>query len=282
MEFEKRLARWLRSKLLVCTDSGPVEKIIVRQIPIGGRQGNEVETYELPSKIDENFSDQLATDIAIRVQGDSLGLPGDVQSYAIQAIVAGKVKTRLAVRMNNAEVEGEGYDSEPATKTGHLAQLMRHNEVILKSFMLGQSHTQASHDKIIGVLASQNTELLAHNKEMEQHRLRNLELQEALLTNQHERDLEVMEQERKEKTYSELLDTVKLLGPAFVNRMGKGKNGQKLLPETASPNELAFKALIESLSEKQKMAFLGTLKESQKVALMELFKGASENTDKSH
>ncbi len=269
MGFDKRLDAWLCKQLFSTADTGPVEKIVVRHLSVGN-SGQEIESIDCPANINEETIRTLKEDITQLIEGDADGLPGDVQSYMVQVWRKDKPRGRITIRIMGELADSNGYDSEPANKTGHLAQLMRHNEVIIMNMVKGQSQVQYAMGRMI-------ERLIGQNESMEQHRLDNLELTEALLTNKHERELDLLAEERKDKNSAELISSVKLLGPALVNRLSKNKDGESLLPESDTPNELAVKALLDSLTDEQKTSFLGTLGPTQKVALMELFRSVQKH-----
>ena len=275
MDLRTRLDRWLRKQLTLSSDDGPVEKLVIRHVPIGKRS-TEVDSFDCPADNSDKAICDLRDDIALFLESDSGGLPGDVQSYMVQAFRKGKVRGRITVRMARPEddVDLDGpADSEPASKQGHMAQMMRQNEGLVKLALEGQA--KASY-----LLMRITDRLMTQNETMEETRIKNIELTESLLTGQHDREMDARDQDRKDRSTGELIETVKTLGPAIVNRL-TGKNGEKLLPEPESPKDLALKAFLGSLSDEQKAEFANNLKPAQLVALMELTQGGGEK-DNAH
>lgn len=252
-ENDKRLEDWARKQLF----KEQCDRFVLRHITASsGKLGSEVADFESPDDGEESSLAALITEFMVAAETDAIGI-GGVQRYVLHSFVNGskKHKARYTFRMQGDD-ESDGIDSEPATPAGLVTQLMRHLEVTQRLGVQQQT-----------VMANNTSQQLREQgkiiSEMYEDRHKNWELVQALTSMQHERDIETLEAESKQKLLSDAFDKVSLLAPSVINKL----SGQKLLPEKHSPNELAITELLASMSAEQITALQSILNPEQAIAL---------------
>lgn len=248
---------------------GRVVSLELRHIPLGSKSGNTVVSLEAPESPSENWYQDATQRVYVAAEADANAILG-VQAYALY-IFREKDPARPVERCSfriagqGDDTDGDETSSEPPTKAGLFAQLMRHNDAKDRTLSATMQTIVQSQNRMIESLA-------ADNNKMAEQRLEMIETVERLISLQHERDLAKQQAEEKTKMMREGLDTIKLLGPAVINRISGGK-----IPST-DPQVLAVKAFLASLSQEQKDSFkrslapvLSDLKPEQSIALLELF-----------
>ena len=251
-----KLKTWMEKQLWNTREEGPVVKLVVRHLDAGGRAGKiEVWSQEIPHEadsvtIDEGELPDIVQEIQMAAFDDAEGMAAGLQRYQVLSYVKHKphAHSRFTFTMSggNDDVDDTGV-SEPATTKGHLAQLMRHTEALMRTTVMSTNQNMAM---LTRTVASQND---------------HIELVEDLKSQQHDRNLKTIQMENQEKRYAEMFDKATLLLPAVVNRVA----GKKLLPENVSPMQDMLKNLAESLTEEQLAKILPTLKPEQQIALLE-------------
>ena len=192
------------------------DRILVRHLSVNDRQA-DVGTIRLEGPpADEAVVLDLAKRLEYQAATDADGL-GGAQRYVLVAMRGGEALGRLPFRMAGGSVDaGEAFDSEPATATGLVSQLMRHNEANSRivSLSMGQ---------VVANLMRHNERLQALVDDAEQRRLQVAELTEELLSKQHERALELKEAEASAALKQEGLGKLFALLPVVAQNLGAGK-----------------------------------------------------------
>src|SRR5258708_14953478 len=135
----QRIGRWLQTLILEIGDEY-TPKLILRHIAINDRQV-DVATFG-PQKLgdDEGIFGELVRRIDEAIDTDAEGL-GGLQRYLLVAVAEDRIVARLPLRCSSLvggdTGDGESIESEPPTSRGQVAQLMRHNEALMRMFVVG-------------------------------------------------------------------------------------------------------------------------------------------------
>ena len=258
-----KLERWLRQQILIADDErGRCKRIVVRHT-VSGKLGQEIATFKVPIKAldDDWFAETLsAIDAAIADDADPLG---GVQTYVIFPFFeeTDKPGSRFTVRETSSTVEDpESIESEPATKTGLLAQLMRHNEANARTSALALG-------TILNTLRTTNQRQAETIEKLLTDRQSNFETMERLKSEEVERSIVMKREETSERMKGELFEKLALLLPIAVNKIA----GKNLLPAKRTGTETVIQGLIESITPEQ-LAKLGeVMRPEQMAALLEVF-----------
>lgn len=257
-----KIEKWLRRqiygrKLERC------EKIELRHLAIGKHKGEEVQSYAIEARVEERELVELAEQIDSHAQEDANGM-GALQRYVLLAYFKedesshGRFVFRKSAEKDDED--GDSFDSEPPTKQGLVAQQMRHNEIIMRNsnFTMGQ---------MLSMLKEQNRELQDENRTLRQERREQIETYEKLLSLQHERELETKRHEFMLKAKEQMFEKIALLAPAIVNRM----MGKKVLPEKTTPESMALKALMDTITPEQMQKMNEVFTPDQLISILNLY-----------
>lgn len=264
---KQKISHWLeRTFYIVDEDKGPCVKLVLRHVTQGSNSSKDGEVWSMKVETGEDVVAVPEEDIIIIVNeieqasfDDAEGL-GGLQKYKLLAYFSREsVPRRFSFRMTGSHDEDEDETglSEPATKQGHLGQMMRHNEALMRITMLSASQNMGIMSKTISTQATQIDKLLTDRQEY-------FETMEDLKSKRHERDLMTQEVEQRTLLQKEMLDSAKLLLPAVANRLA----GKKILNEK-DPMAMGLKALVESLNSEQLQGMMSTLSPQQQILLAE-------------
>lgn len=185
----------------------------------------------------------LTASIEERAQSEADVL-GGTQTYAIVATSGSDSLSRHLFRVDGSGANTDVGLSEPATAHGLTAQLMRHNEALLKYVVASHATTTAAKDKELARLTMRCQMLESRDDE------RALAA-EKMRTKQHKRDLESKESLHRMEMVQEVVHSGRMLVPFIINEM-VGKDGKKVVPDASlAPTEISAKAFFESLRPKQ-------------------------------
>lgn len=255
----QKLEKW------IARQSG-VEQIRVRHVSALGKTDAEVLIVEMIGE-DGKSAETAAELIDEATRDDASGI-GGLQAYVIIAMAGEKSIARLPVR-----VEGESDDvetslsTEPANKTGLLAQLMRHNEALGRSLVMHQDAMFRSMARVISQVSEQNEHM--RTKHMEQ-----VEVTENLLSEQHERELKASESQARIEQISAMAKTVQQYLPIVVSKFMSNKAGAA----PAGSNEEAISALRDSLmADPERMQKIAScLTDEEQAALIKIISPAQQ------
>lgn len=265
----RRLSQWLRRQLFGRSDE-KCARLVIRHVEVGGKIGSEVDSFPV-EEITDNDIDMICSNIETTCLGDAEGTK-EFQRYAVMAYAEpeedekGKKKERSFGRcmLSFSTISEDEYSddnsasSEPATKAGLFAQLMRHNESLMKMTAASMGHVISTQTRMI----QQNQE---HIEKQGHKDLETIELIEGLMSQKHVRELETMKavagQEQKEKIANQIMTLI----PNIVNRIG----GKKLLPERTTPVEQMLHNMLNSLTPDQLGSLQSILKPDQQLAVFE-------------
>jgi hypothetical protein len=237
------------------------EQIRVRHVSALGKTDGEVLVVAMVGE--EMRSPAVAADMVCEsLQEDANGI-GGLQSYVIAAIVGEKSVARLPVRIDGEsdDIESDNLSTEPANKTGLLAQLMRHNEALGRSLVMHQDAMFRSMARVISQVSEQNEHM--REKHMEQ-----VEVTEQLLSEQHERELKTAEANARIENISQMAKTVQTYLPVVVSKFMAHKAGGNVAPIDGD----AISTLKDSLmSDPERMSdIMDKLTDQEKHALIKL------------
>ncbi len=233
-----------------------------------GFKGEPIQTWERqdsPEMFEVGNADNLVSDIVRQAQeyADSFGQGTHRFVLRTEQYLGGKAKHAFRIQSEDSE-ESEAGGSDAPNMTGLLAQVLRHNEVLLRTHLQGSTAMVATLARRLGDNEEYVAKLLSErNRQFD-------ELEEAR-SKQTDRDLELMKltnsESRKEAGFQKLLQ----LAPAVVNRLA----GKSLIPEKQTPLELMISDLAKSLSPDQVQTIASVLNPQQQITLMEAFRAAS-------
>lgn len=217
--------------------------------------------------IEGNFNpDNTAFELAETAWDDASGM-GGVQKYKVEAFY-GDSKKPGRIHRFAIDARGDNLDSEfsePATSNGIVAQTMRHNEHLMRMAIGGSNAVIQQLGRQVEIMSKR---MLA----MEEKLWQGVEAREKLLTQAEEREIMRMEAEGSEKRKDEVLDTVKTLLPAVVDRMSHKALGPGSPEGEKKMQDSKIAAFMESLTPEQKAEIGTVLKPHQLAALVELGK----------
>jgi hypothetical protein len=202
-------------------------------------------------------------------QEDADGRTG-VTSYrlrALKGITQGESSPPFRLRSQDADIDTEALgDTEPATKDGHLAQLMRHNEIYVRALVQQQEVMSRQSTDIIANLAAQNKHYTDKHWEV-------MLRAEELADEKEDREVTRLKEIGKEKRFDEALKAFKPLVPVVLSKI-KG-----LPAETkANLNLDSLKAILESVTPDE-MEKLANILGPRSLALAEMYMDAHKEDD---
>jgi len=266
----KNLEGWLRRQLYgSMEENGRCVKFQIAHLAPSSKKGSDVGVVKIPPDgIPPEDLDALITQIETICYEDAGGLEG-TQRYVLFPYFKDAQKTigRFVLRIEGDANDDDELASEPATKTGLLAQLMRHQEAIMRTSMLGIQNVVQMQQRVISRLSEQNEAMLGKHVE-------NINSLEDLRNEKHERDLKSEEARFRQKSMQDIVDKVMLLLPNVVNKLG-GK-GQKLLPEKSTTTEAGIYSLLSSITPDQLATLSGVLKPEQLATLQNVYESTRE------
>jgi hypothetical protein len=165
-------------------------------------------------------------------------------------------KTRQVFQMQGVDNDTL-YGSEPATKAGLQAQLMRHNETLMRLHNQGMAATLKHNADMINLLG---TEL----KGAFEQRVEFMTTLETLHSQKHEREMDLELQTASEQRKSDLLDQLMPYVPLVIAKITGQTTG-----EESSPVLDAAKGILSSFTEDQWIKLEGVLEPMQFGALVE-------------
>lgn len=277
---QDKVHEWLRGIIWNSANpSGRCARISLKQIVNNTPTQASLRDWAIPEmkegEISGEFGDvnELAQEI-VQLAQDDAEVSSMPQQYCCVAFFGKDTQwsarsPRMTFRSEQAEMMtadgsgafGGGFDSEPATMQGHHAQMMRHNEMLFRGAVGSMGQIMEAQQRHIDRLM-RNQE---HNEEM---RLKIMLEYEQLLSQRHERQLEIQREERKQAIQADMIEQVKILGPTIVNRI----SGKKLLPEKTDPDLEIVYRIFGTLKPEQTREIFSVFNESQLDDFEKLYK----------
>ena len=267
---KKKVESWLRRMLYGTPDSVP-DRIVLSTVTSLKKSGTELHCILFPEK-GQTSAEEIEGWISEieQIAYDDCEDLGGVQRYALLPYYGKAQRNRLIFRMAGEEKDDDAFDSEPANKIGLIAQLMRHNEAIMRSSLGATNNVINQYARTVATLASQNEALNAKHVE-------SMVLMEDLTVQKHERQLQNRREDFQLGMKQEIFKDGKTLLPLVVNRLV----GKKVLPENVDAKTMAMKGLMESLRPEQIGKVAQQLNPAQQVAFLEfyeMFRGEPEKS----
>lgn len=265
---KKMIREWIgRQTFADDEEKGPVTKAVIHQMTSAGKRGMEIGSVSLKQKPDSGTVNAIIADIDSMVSGDVEGT-GQIQRYVLIAIHKSSegyeqgAKLTIRVAPESDDEEGDMM-SEGPTKTGLLAQQMRHTEVFARIAVSSAESTIRSLGRQLEESRAQVEKLLDKNFEL-------TELMEDLMSKRHDRDLATKEAGFKMETRQELMHKLMLIAPILVNKL-LAKDGKKLLKENTTAVEQLVHSIMVTIKPDQMEGLLATLTADQKMAFLSLY-----------
>jgi len=267
MKRKETLETWLRQQIFIHReDVGHCIKIELGHLALGGKKSGELYFCKVPEDPEEGFVSTLLTTIEDLSQADVEGL-GGVQTYAVFAYFEDKPTrptARYVFKLRD-ESEANELESEPPSKEGITAQLMRHNEAIMRSSSIAQA-------QVMNALVTSLQRLSEQNEQMSAEKLESLKTMEELYSHRHERELELLESQAKQERIDKVVGKLDLLAPVLINKLGGGNGEQKQLTDgnQNSVRDAMLGGLANSITPEQLSKLQGVFSDEQMATLLEL------------
>ncbi len=216
-DLEPKIRTWLTRM----TRGGETGDVLLGHLDVGG-QPAQLGRWRLGEHVSEAELAQAASEV-VRVACDD----ADGQSaHATQQYVLvfyneqGRVaESRLPFQVQGAMgakfggSSGEGLSTEPATEKGLVGQLMRHNEMLVRSSWAAAGH-------VMGALERQVTSLMAQNEKLADRNFGMTLGYEGLLSDKTQRELAADLAVHQKKASSQFFANLFALAPAVVSQLG--------------------------------------------------------------
>lgn len=255
----RSLETWLRQQIFRERKT-PLEKFVLRSA-LPGNKGQEVEEFTTP---DGGWNgDQipaLRDEILGRAQDDTNSSGVKLQRFILVALEMGEnTGPRFPFRIRGEEEE-EGDGEEAPSEKGIISQLMRHNEVMMRTMTQGQK-------QLIDTLTRQNQILADQNQMLMQKQVEGFQAIEEARGNQHQREMELLAvggaEERKTAATQSAIKKIDTLLPLVMTKL----TGGKLL---TSGQSKALEAFTNSLTPSQAEQIGGMLSPEQQILFLKM------------
>lgn len=219
---------------------------------------------------DEERISEMVSELLSTAQEDADNHRG-VTSFvviAFKGVTRGERSPLFRLRSQDADFESSEAlgETEPATKDGHLAQMMRHNETMMR-LLVQQSEVLSNQSA--GIIAR----LTSHNEKLEDKHFEVLARAEDLANESEERAQSRLLLASKEKRKDQLIATLKPLVPVLMAKF-------KGTPASAKPElfQDSIKAIMQDLTP-EKMAKIAEILGPHSIALAEIWMDAHKDQD---
>lgn len=262
------IAQWVDSQLQARGDHAP-EYFELEHLDLNDR-GSVMERYDV---LQGDAHEALAIAAKARAQAgtDAEIRAGTVQRYCLRAYWPAGVRhptyhlfTIDSASVGRAADAGFVAPSEPATVAGLLKQMMRHNEVMLDMATRQTRNLMADADK-------REARLQARIDHLEDNRMRVLELQEAMVSAQAERDLEQMRAAAAEKRRDAALAEFKPFLPIIRAKITEWATGQKAGHGTTAADEM-LRSIFTASTQDELAAMMAALPVEKQPLLLECYR----------
>lgn len=248
-----QVGNWLRKQILTKDEkNGNCYQLIIHHYSVNKKPQGAVDKIDLDIDFinnDPNAIDSIINQVCEIAQADANALHSGLQTYGVHAYFdrnpSYSPRHLLRVGADDLDPESNGAEpSEPATAQGLQAQLMRHNEALMKGMVMNTSY-------IMEALRRENADqrqLIAKNMEQS---IEFVALMQETLDNSSQRRIDERNSEIKQEALAGVFEHLKLLLPTLLNKIA----GQKIAPET-DPSFTTLAALFESMPAEQQQAFV--------------------------
>jgi len=256
---------WIRKQVMIQRVEGRCTRLMLRHVVQGNKVGNEVASFNVPIEWDDQWIQDCLNEIETSAHTDAGGLGGP-QKYMVFAFFERSEAKPLArfPFLEHASDEGSGdegsdLDTESPNAKGLTAQLMRHNEALMRTTMMGIT-------QIIGTLQRQVSKQSDTIEKLVQEKFDNLDTMESMLSKKQERDIELREAETKQKLLSDAAEKAMVLMPVVINKL----MGKEVMPAPSMNDEL-LKSFLSTITPEQLDGLTKILKPEQAMVVLELY-----------
>ena len=240
----------MRQVTIQNNELGACYKFTIVHFSVNRKPQGDVSTVPVTETLASDVSgiDALVSQVVQVAQEDANNLHQGIQLYAVFAHFKNdpNYRPRHFFRVSAQEEydpdTGSSDPSEPANEKGLVAQLMRHNESIMRTNVINTSYM---FDALRQENASQR-ELLSRQTEMQ---IEMGALIQETLDNSTQRRIQEKESENKQGMMAAVFEHLKLLFPIIMNKLA----GQKIAPETDASFQL-LASLFEGMPQEQQQA----------------------------
>lgn len=214
-----------------------------------------------------NFSAELVTEQILEAMQDDANACGGVQRYSVRAYYGAttdKVEPRggrftCRVRGEKEDMDDDAFDSESKDMKGHVAQMMRHNEAMVRAMLAGSAEASRTMVSIVGhmsrMMETQQTTVMNLTEQLQQS-----------LDRKAEREVASFKAHAIERRKDAVFGKLALLMPLAINRLA----GKTVVQEEQAPELHLLKGFINSLTKTQLEALSGVLGPEQQMLVLEL------------
>jgi hypothetical protein len=257
---------WIRKQVLIDRPEGRCTRLVVKHVSGSRGGGNEIASIVVPDGVSgsDDWISSALSEIETSAHTDAGGLGGP-QKYMVYAFFSESESKPLArfpflEHATDSESEDDGeLESEPPTTRGLTSQLMRHNEALMRTSVMGFS-------QMMGTLQRQLAKQADVIEKLVNEKFETLDTIEELLTKKQERDIEAKSATMKQDLMEEAGKKLLLLAPMVVNKLV----GKTVLPQKSTPRDEILRNFLGSLNQDQLMAMSGILSPEQQAAIMEI------------
>jgi hypothetical protein len=254
------IANWIRAQI-----SDGVDRLVLRQRVRDIDQ--HVREWALQPSTDP---DALAEEIRVKASDEGRQFRGPIQYgvFSYRGIGSTAYYDRHFFRVEGMANGGEALISETEFSDGRglVSQMMRHTEASAK-IALGQTLEIVEHYK--SILRARDVRIAALEAKYEEV----MELQERLLSSQHERKLEEIKAKSADRGRAFIRDKLDLLTPVLMSKM---LSGGKPAGEGSVLGEELLRQFLKSLRPEQVAALTNGLNPEQVVTLSEILERYSD------
>lgn len=238
--------------------------------------------------------EQLAREILQYAQSDAdaFGTPNTyvVVAYFELERVPGATSPAFRLRSSVSGVSLDGQihgpddvlETEPATRAGHQAQMMRHNEALMRNTIGGFSQVLAASNQVISSLQIELRRRADKEEAVEKRQMELMTLFESITTEHHKRALEERRQATNEKYRSMAFEELSLVLPVIANRFLQSKGMPGVFRERMTPEIEMIDRFFASLTPQQieRMMVVGGLTPAQQIAIGEAYQAFQQRNER--
>jgi hypothetical protein len=262
-----QMDKWLRGVFYRNIGGKKTDKISLRHAggKGTGQGGHLIQEWEIDEKPSDDLIAQLISEIESYSRDDAEGVGGRQRYIVFAHRGEGSEPLRFPFPMYGSDKVGEeeagyieGFESEGANAQGLVSQLMRHNEIMMRANIGSMGTILNVQNRMLARLGDLCENLMGSKYEA-------LELKEEVISQKHERDIEVRMLTGKENLQNQAIEGIKMLIPVVMNKIA----GKQIIAAT-DPTSLMIKGLAESLTPEQFQALLRILRPEQQAVLIEM------------
>lgn len=254
--------RFIEETLARTDVPGRLRKLVVCHVIKGNKLGDEIRAVSVPETTDEDWRAATSVKIAEQASAEAVALSSGIQRYAVLALFEGddKPRGRTIITAAGSDVDDGALDTEGPDQQGLVTQAMAQTRFFAQAF--GRSSVQQIH-----TLQTSVDKLTKENEELRAERSKFMKTWEEIQSARHERELELVREQGKQRIMQQTADKIALLIPVAINHMA----GRKLLPENA-PERMLVQAFAQRLTPEklQRLASSGAFDEAELVAFLNI------------